>query len=266
MAGADRRRRSSTCRSRCRGASRCATAPASFDDHFSQARLFWPSMTPVEQDHIIAGLHLRAGQVLRAGDQGAAAAACWPTSTPTCARRSPRAWACPRPSRRWPLADVDAEPGPVPGRRHWPTDGRVIGIVADDVQRPGRGDRPAERDRGGRHGGAGHRPHGGTLTAGDGRPGHRAAHPADDPVDRVRRRRGGGLAHAGAEDVPAAGGGVPARQGHRRLGRRRGGPGRGRLPDRRPRRGGRAGRHADAGAGAWSCSPSTACGTVSRSR
>ena len=29
--------------------------------------LFWLSMTPVEQDHIVAGLHLRAGQVLRAG-------------------------------------------------------------------------------------------------------------------------------------------------------------------------------------------------------
>ncbi|THV17996.1 catalase [Nocardioides caeni] len=28
-------------------------APPSFDDHFSQARLFWVSMTPVEQEHIV---------------------------------------------------------------------------------------------------------------------------------------------------------------------------------------------------------------------
>ncbi|MDQ6525733.1 catalase [Nocardioides sp. LHD-245] len=28
-------------------------APPSFDDHFSQARLFWTSMTPVEQEHIV---------------------------------------------------------------------------------------------------------------------------------------------------------------------------------------------------------------------
>ncbi|OKI48995.1 hypothetical protein AMK15_34690 [Streptomyces sp. MJM1172] len=29
-------------------------APASFDDHFTQPRLFWLSMTPVEREHIIA--------------------------------------------------------------------------------------------------------------------------------------------------------------------------------------------------------------------
>ena len=32
---------------------RSARSPASFDDHFSQARQFWLSMTPVEQEHIV---------------------------------------------------------------------------------------------------------------------------------------------------------------------------------------------------------------------
>ena len=48
--------------------------PASYDDHYSQARLFWASMSPVEQEHIIRA-YLRARQVLRAGRQGAPAPA-----------------------------------------------------------------------------------------------------------------------------------------------------------------------------------------------
>ena len=36
--------------------------PASFDDHFSQARLFWPSLTPVEQDHIIDAYTFELGK------------------------------------------------------------------------------------------------------------------------------------------------------------------------------------------------------------
>ncbi|MFJ5218861.1 catalase-related domain-containing protein [Streptomyces sp. NPDC088354] len=40
-------------------------APASFDDHFSQPRLFWLSMNPAEREHIVAALHLRARQVVQ---------------------------------------------------------------------------------------------------------------------------------------------------------------------------------------------------------
>src|SRR5690606_20721615 len=35
----------------------------SFKDHFSQARLFWNSMTPVEQQHITEAFHFELGKV-----------------------------------------------------------------------------------------------------------------------------------------------------------------------------------------------------------
>ena len=45
-------------------------APISFDDHFTQATLFYRSMTPVEQSHIVEAYTFELGKVLRAGDQG----------------------------------------------------------------------------------------------------------------------------------------------------------------------------------------------------
>ena len=77
------------------------------------------------------GLHLRAGQVLRAGDQGTPARSAWPTSTRCCARRSPPAWACRRRSR--PCRSPTSRPAR-PCRRSagsWPADGRKVGIVVD---------------------------------------------------------------------------------------------------------------------------------------
>ncbi len=36
--------------------------PASYDDHYSQARLFWRSMSPVEQDHIVPAYTFELGK------------------------------------------------------------------------------------------------------------------------------------------------------------------------------------------------------------
>ena len=47
--------------------------PASFDDHFSQATMFYRSLTPLEQAHIVEAFTFELGKVLRAGDQGARA-------------------------------------------------------------------------------------------------------------------------------------------------------------------------------------------------
>ena len=49
-------------------------APASFDDHFSQARQFWLEHDAGREGAHRAGLHLRARQVLRADHQGTPAA------------------------------------------------------------------------------------------------------------------------------------------------------------------------------------------------
>jgi len=46
---------------------------ASFDDHFSQVTLFYRSLTPVEQDHVVAAYTFELSKVLRADDPGATA-------------------------------------------------------------------------------------------------------------------------------------------------------------------------------------------------
>lgn len=37
-------------------------SPASFDDHFSQVRMFWLSLMPVEQDHIVDAYTFELGK------------------------------------------------------------------------------------------------------------------------------------------------------------------------------------------------------------
>ncbi|GHH84081.1 catalase [Streptomyces sulfonofaciens] len=106
-------------------------APASFDDHFSQPRRFWLSMTPVEREHIIGAytfelnkchetaIKQRALQVLANIDaelcQGVARGL---------------GLAAPDPDR--PLAAVEPSPALSQLGRQWPVEGRVVGIVADE--------------------------------------------------------------------------------------------------------------------------------------
>ena len=102
---------------RSRRRARSASAPASFDDHFSQARLFWLSMTPGR-----AGAHRRAptpSSSPSASSRRSRSASCWrwPTSTRSCARRSPTGLGLPAPEAdrgRW--STSDAQPGAVAGR------------------------------------------------------------------------------------------------------------------------------------------------------
>ena len=65
----------------------------SFDDHFSQATLFWNSQSPAEKEHIIAAFQFELSQ---GGDAGRSASASWTTSrmwTPGWRARSPSRWA-----------------------------------------------------------------------------------------------------------------------------------------------------------------------------
>ena len=174
------------------------TAPASFDDHFSQARLFYLSLSAVEQDHIIRRLHLRAGQVLRAGDQASGSCRCWPTSTPSCAAKVAAGLGLPAPAATVALADAEPSPALSQIGRH------VAHRRPGHRDHRGRDQRPGPRCGDLRHSivaagmrGARHRPARGHADVGDRRPGHRPAHLADDPLDRVRRRGGRRLRRAG---------------------------------------------------------------------
>ena len=116
----------------CRSRRRCAQAPAAFDDHFSQARLFYASLTPVEQEHIAQAYTFELGKCYEQSIKDAALGASSRTSTPVCASRSPRDSAFRLPSRRPPRRDPAPSPALSQVGAEWPLDGRIIGIVADD--------------------------------------------------------------------------------------------------------------------------------------
>ncbi|MEU6995437.1 catalase [Streptomyces sp. NPDC046465] len=105
-------------------------APASFDDHFSQPRLFWLSMTPVEREHIIAAytfelnkcyeksIKERALQVLANVD-------------PVLCEQVATGLGLPAPSATVKLVDSAPSPALSQVGSGWPLDGRIIGVVAD---------------------------------------------------------------------------------------------------------------------------------------
>ncbi|WP_405787739.1 catalase [Streptomyces sp. NBC_00029] len=111
-------------------ASKVRQAPASFSDHFTQPRLFWLSMTPPEREHIIAAytfelnkcyeqaIKERALQVLANID-------------PQLCEQVATGLGLPAPAATEPLAEPDPSPALSQMGGTWPTDGRVIGIIAD---------------------------------------------------------------------------------------------------------------------------------------
>ncbi|GII99953.1 catalase [Sediminihabitans luteus] len=111
-------------------------APASFADHYSQATLFWESMTPVEQAHVVGGFTFELGKVFEAAivermvgnlvrvhpDLAARVARGLGIDVPDlpAAEHGSADGVTPSPA----LSQVPREPGRV--------DGRVVGVIADD--------------------------------------------------------------------------------------------------------------------------------------
>ena len=107
-------------------------SPATFDDHYSQVRQFFRSLSPVEQDHVIQAYTFELGkcreQVIRERqllslaniDAGLCAAVAKGLGL-----AAPKA-----------TVDVtDAEPSPALSQlgKEWPVAGRVVGIIADEA-------------------------------------------------------------------------------------------------------------------------------------
>ncbi|QIM22060.1 catalase [Phycicoccus sp. HDW14] len=107
---------------------------ASFDDHFSQARLFWRSMTPVEQDHIVQAYTFELGKcydetirrrqllALVRIDAGLAAAVAAGLGLP-----APEAGGSDTPE----TPDVDPSPALSQLGGTWPVEGRTVAVVVD---------------------------------------------------------------------------------------------------------------------------------------
>ncbi|WP_281284287.1 catalase [Nocardioides litoris] len=104
--------------------------PASYDDHFSQARLFWLSMTPVEREHIVAAYTFELSKVWEQAVKERQLRAL-ANIDPVLCQEVATGLGLPAPGPTVEL--VDAVPSPALSQvgGTWPADGRMVGIVVD---------------------------------------------------------------------------------------------------------------------------------------
>lgn len=106
-------------------------APASFDDHFSQARLFYRSLSPVEQEHVAQAYTFELGKcyeeniktrnlgILANIDAGLVSIVAGGLGLPV-----------PEPTE--PLSDPELSPALSQVGEEWPVDGRIIALLVDE--------------------------------------------------------------------------------------------------------------------------------------
>ncbi|MFI5938170.1 catalase [Actinoplanes sp. NPDC051494] len=104
--------------------------PASFDDHFSQVRMFWLSMTPVEQEHIIRSYTFELAKCYEQTIKERQLRSLANIDPVLCAEVA-SGLGLPAPEPAVPLADVTPSPALSQLGKTWPGDGRTVGIVVD---------------------------------------------------------------------------------------------------------------------------------------
>ncbi|WHT18421.1 catalase [Crossiella sp. CA-258035] len=111
-------------------------SPTSFADHYTQPRLFWLSLSPVEKEHVVRAFTFELGkcyeQTIKERQLLVLA-----NVDPTLCAEVARGLGMPAPTAT--VRPKKVEPSPVLSQigRTWPTDGRVIGIVVDPAQLDG---------------------------------------------------------------------------------------------------------------------------------
>ena len=104
--------------------------PASFDDHYSQTRQFWLSMTPVEKEHIVAAYTFELAKCFEQAVKERQLLALANIDADLCAQVA-AGLGLPAPEATEPLVDLDPSAALSQVGDVWPTDGRMIGIVVD---------------------------------------------------------------------------------------------------------------------------------------
>jgi catalase len=104
--------------------------PTSFDDHYSQVRLFWLSMTPVEKEHIIRAYTFELAKCYEQAIKERQVQ-CLANIDPVLCTEVATGLGLPVPEPTVPLADVTPSPALSQVGEQWPSDGRTIGIVVD---------------------------------------------------------------------------------------------------------------------------------------
>ena len=108
------------------------SAPASYDDHFSQARQFWLSMSAVEQDHIVLAYTFELSKCFEQTVRERQLAALANIDPELCGRVATGLGLEP-PEATVPLEDLPASPALSQLGLTWPADGRTVGIVVDEL-------------------------------------------------------------------------------------------------------------------------------------
>ncbi len=109
-------------------AGRIREAAASFDDHYSQPRLFWLSMTPTEREHIIAAYTFELNKCWETAIKERALTVLANIDTELCAQVA-AGLGLPAPAPTVPLAEPTPSPALSQLGGTWPPEGRVVGIV-----------------------------------------------------------------------------------------------------------------------------------------
>jgi catalase len=108
------------------------TAPASFDDHFSQARLFYLSLSEVERGHLADAFTFELGKCYEQAIKARMLTVLANVDADLTAAVA-EGLGLPAPEPTVPLADVTPSPALSQIGRPWPTTGRIIGIIADET-------------------------------------------------------------------------------------------------------------------------------------
>ena len=111
-------------------ATKVRASPASYDDHYSQTRQFWLSMSPVEQQHIIRAYTFELGKCYEQAVKERQLQ-CLANIDPVLCQEVATGLGLPAPSPTVEPADVEPSPALSQVGGTWPPDGRMIGIVVD---------------------------------------------------------------------------------------------------------------------------------------
>ncbi|MDO4916237.1 MAG: catalase [Rothia sp. (in: high G+C Gram-positive bacteria)] len=111
-------------------------SPSSFEDHFSQARLFWQSMTDLEKDHIIAAYSFELGKVYEPEIQKRQLQCLAEIDAVLCSEVA-NALGLEAPAAQNDV-QLHLEPSPALSQlgKQWPVEGRIIGIIVDEKNPP----------------------------------------------------------------------------------------------------------------------------------
>jgi catalase len=106
-------------------------APATYDDHFCQARLFYLSLTPVEQNHVAQAYTFELGKCYEQAVKERQLLALANIDSHLC-QLVADGLGLPAPEATLPLTEEAPSPALSQVGGTWPTDGRLIGIVVPD--------------------------------------------------------------------------------------------------------------------------------------